>query len=143
MSKWNFEQAIAPWLAKQKEEAMQATWGHLAPQKNKEYHGRMVFAVGCFGNDEHNPTPILCEFGDLESSPWFFEFLQEFLQELEVEVGCVYQFRGVFKNYAFKGEISLLLDPSAADEDVCENNCAINLNFQQFSNSAISLKRLG
>lgn len=137
MSKWSFEQAIAPWLAKQKEEAMQATWGHLAPRKNKKYQGQIVFAVGCFGDDENNPTPIFCEFEDLESSPWFFESLQDFLQELDVKAGCVYRFSGVFRNYGFKGEISLLLDSNATNGHAFENSGAAAIP-PQVKNAAVS-----
>jgi hypothetical protein len=47
--------AMQPAIDAQKERVMQATWGHLAPKKNQTYHGRIVYAVGCFSGDRVNP----------------------------------------------------------------------------------------
>lgn len=86
------------------------TWGHLAPKKNKTYPGRIVYAVGCFGDDPLNPTAIVCEFDGLDSSPWFFEAMTDFIGAQEGEPGFVYEFTGTFRNYEFKGHIKPLLD---------------------------------
>lgn len=90
--------------------ALQNTFGHLAPKKSKIYKGRLVFAVGCFGNDNLNPTALFCEFDGLDSSPWFFDAMTEFMEAQKVDEGCVYEFRGTFTNYEFKGHIKLLLN---------------------------------
>lgn len=94
-------------------EQMKETWGHLAAEKDKTYTGRVVFAVGCFGDDELNPTPIAYDFAELDSSPWFYEALNEFLQDLpddQRKPGCVYEWRGTMRNYEFTGRIKRLLN---------------------------------
>lgn len=81
-------------------EQLKETWGHLAPVKNRTYKGRVVYAVGCFGDDELNPTPLVADFRGLDSSPWFYEALCEFIGELEGnESGCVYEWTGTLRNY--------------------------------------------
>lgn len=102
--------AFAPVEAKYREAVMVDTFGHLAPKKNYTYRGRIVYAVGCFGNDPLNPTVLACDFGDLHSSPWFFDHLMEFVREQKGEVGCVYEFNGSFRNYVFRGKHRLVLN---------------------------------
>jgi hypothetical protein len=70
----------------------------------------MVFAIGCFGSDNLNPTPLACEFKDtkgeeLDSSPWFHDAMMEFLCAHGGKEGFVYRFEGTFRNYEFKGKI--------------------------------------
>lgn len=101
------------------------TWGHLAPRKNVAYAGFVRFAVGCFGSDKLNPTVLHYELKsrrhELDSSPWFYEALEELLQDWaaagrfghdplpddwpKIEPGGVYEWRGTFRNYAFKGTL--------------------------------------
>jgi hypothetical protein len=98
------------------------TWGHLAPRKNTTYSGVIRFAVGVFGSDDLNPTPIECELRsgkhELHSSPWFYDALTELLSDwacagrygndplsVPVEAGGVYEWRGTFRNYEFSGEL--------------------------------------
>lgn len=96
--------AFAPSIAKYKAEQLKATWGHLAPKKNKAYRGFIVFAIGCFGDDALNPTALECEFNGLDSSPWFFDAMTDLLGSLETEAGCIYRWEGTFRNYEFDGE---------------------------------------
>lgn len=108
-------------------EQLKNTFGHLAPKKNKLYRGRIVYAVGCFGNDGLNPTVIVSEFGDLQSSPWFYEAIQELLNKgknpsggydghsymiggLRNDEGCVYEWTGTMRNYEFTGQRRILLN---------------------------------
>ena len=102
--------AFAPAEARYKAAVMVDTWGHLAPKKNTTYRGHFVFAVGCFGSDHLNPTAIECEFNDpeeeLESSPWFYEALNDFMQEMDTEAGGVYRWEGTFRNYTFRASWS-------------------------------------
>lgn len=92
-------------------EQIKETWGHLAPVKNRTYNGRVVYAVGCFGDDELNPTPIFAEFRGLDSSPWFYEALCEFIGDLDGnEVGYVYEWTGTLRNYEFDGVRRTLLN---------------------------------
>lgn len=106
--------AFAPHEARYRSQVMQETWGHLAPKKNKRYKGRIVYAVGCFGSDHLNPYPTFCEFDDLDSSPWFYHSLIEFLENQENEPGCIYEFVGTFRNYEFVGQRRLLIDTNKA-----------------------------
>jgi hypothetical protein len=103
MSNQTMADAFAPAEARYRAEVMEHTWGHLAPQKNKTYRGHVIFALGCFGSDYLNPTVLVCELGNLGSSPWFFDALIEFLQSLGGTAGGVYRFDGAFRNYKFKG----------------------------------------
>lgn len=100
--------AFAPAENLYRQKVMEETWGHLAPKKNKTYKGRIVFATGIFGNDNLNPTALLCEFKGLDSSPWFYDCMAEFLSENHGEPGGVYLFEGNFKNYVFEGEIKTI-----------------------------------
>lgn len=103
MSAQTIQEAFAPAIAQYKAEVMSATWGHLAPKRHRAYKGHVVFAVGCFGSDDLNPTVLVCEFGGLDDSPWLFDALQDFLHDCETVAGGVYRFDGTFKNYEFKG----------------------------------------
>lgn len=102
--------AFAPVEAAYRSKVLEATWGHLALKRNTTYKGRIVYGVGCFGSDHLNPTALFCEFEGVDSSPWFFDALQEFIQEQKTEEGCVYEFKGYVRNYVFKGNVKLLLD---------------------------------
>lgn len=120
--------AFAPAEAIYREFVMQDTWGHLAPKKNKTYKGRFVYAIGCFGNDSLNPQVIVSDFGDLQSSPWFYEALGDFVDSISWkpeeefpkrkghgEEGCVYEWVGTFRNYKFSGNVRLILDANKID----------------------------
>lgn len=81
------------------------TWGHLAPKRNKTYTIKAVWALGCFGSDSLNPTVISCEMPGLDSSPWFYNALLDFLRTQSKEEGAVLRFEGTFKNYRFDGVV--------------------------------------
>jgi hypothetical protein len=100
--------AFAPAEARYKSLVLANTWGHLAPRKNRTYKGYAIYALGCFGDDHLNPTALECEFKGLDSSPWFFDALMEFLGAQEGETGGVYRFDGTFRNYNFHGTIQQL-----------------------------------
>lgn len=126
MSQSTFAEAFAPAEARYREVVMQATWGHLAPKKNKTYKGRVVYAMGCFDHGHCNPTVLVSDFGDLADSPWFYNALGDFLDEISWkpedrfppqkghgQVGCVYEWVGTFRNYKFTGTVRLLIDTNA------------------------------
>lgn len=100
----SMETVFAPVEARYRAAVREETWGHLAPARNKIYRGHIIFALGCFGSDRLNPTVLECEL-DLESSPWFFNAMRDFLRSLEGEEGGVYRWDGTFKNYEFKGTV--------------------------------------
>ena len=85
-------------------QAIGATWGHLAPEENKQYRGEIIFAHNCYGDT----FAIDWKFEDLNSSPWFYDCLQEFMYQCDTEGGKVYRFTGTFCNYKFKGELEKL-----------------------------------
>lgn len=107
-------------------EQLKDTFGHLAPVKNKKYNGRIVYTVGCLGSDDLNPTVIAFDFGDLDSSPWLYDALHEFIgggdrpgaydgfcyteNGLKNEPGFVYEWVGTVRNYVFHGERRTLLN---------------------------------
>lgn len=100
--------AFAPAEASYRAAVLASTWGHLAPKKNRTYKGHVVFAIGCFDCGDLNPTALECEFGTLDSSPWLYDALSEFMRSLGGEVGGVYRWDGTFKNYEFTGEVRRL-----------------------------------
>ncbi len=108
--------AFAPAEAKYREDVMRATWGHLAPEKHRSYHGFIVFAIGCYDSGELNPTPLSVEFKDLDDSPWFYDALHEMLGKYQIgfrkrkrfKVGGVYRWDGQVCNYKFKGKFRRL-----------------------------------
>lgn len=113
MSAQTMAEAFAPIEARNREIIKQNTWGHLAPKKNKSYQGRVVYAVGCFGSDNLNPTVIYCEFKGLDSSPWFFDALMNLVQDVNPSLrkeGFVYEWTGTFRNYVFRGAFRGILD---------------------------------
>jgi len=103
--------AFAKPEADYKSKVMEHTWGHLAPKRNKIYPCRIVFAVGIFGDDALNPTAIHCHTPGLESSPWFFDAMMDFMQDTHPTEGKVYEFIGTFKNYRFSGNIKIVFEP--------------------------------
>jgi hypothetical protein len=113
----SLEDAFKPIEAYYQHQALAEAWGHLAPKRNKIYRGRIVYVVGCFGNDHLNPTVMACELGDLESSPWFYDALIEFLQQQQTEVGYVYEFVGTFRNYVFQGKIRAVYNANSIEAE--------------------------
>lgn len=109
MSAQTIHDVYAPIEERNREIVMENTWGHLAPKKGKRYTGRIVYAVGCFGSDPHNPVALVCEFYGLDMSPWFFDAMSEFIASQNNESGRVYEFRGIFRNYEFNGKVTTLL----------------------------------
>ncbi len=107
------EAAFAPAEAHYRAQVMADTWGHLAPKRNKIYRGSVVWALGCCGSDNLNPTVLSFELTardgeELSSSPWFFDCMIEFLQQHSREEGSVFRFDGQFRNYVFTGTIRRL-----------------------------------
>lgn len=85
-------------------------------EKNRTYHGRIIFAIGCYESGELNPTPLVCELEGLDDSPWFYDTLRDWLSDLPEkfrETGWVYEWTGSFRNYKFEGNLKCLLNPTA------------------------------
>ena len=80
------------------------TWGHLFP-KDGYYEGSITVAQGVYGN-----VVILKEDIDIEGSPWWFQEINQFLDTVEMESGCIY-----------KIDISVFVDESNDDEQIIIN----------------------
>lgn len=86
---------------------MRNTWGHLAPEHRKVYHGEILFAFGEYGDI----IPIRCNFKDLPDSPWFYDQMNDFIAEKSKDKGAIYRFEGtymLFKNgkCRFSGKVN-------------------------------------
>jgi hypothetical protein len=98
----SWEETITPILAHQKNAVLAETWGHLAPQKNTSYKGKILFCVSGYG---YTGTAIVAsEFENLEDSPWLYDAMQEYIDKwVKLEEGCIYRIDCTFRNYRFYG----------------------------------------
>jgi hypothetical protein len=108
MSAQTMAEVFAPVEARYHAQILKETWGHLAAVKNRKYRGHIIWGLGCFGSENLNPTVLQCELEGLDSSPWFFDALIDFLQDHSSEEGAVFRFDGFFRNYEFVGSIRRL-----------------------------------
>lgn len=78
-------------------------------RRQKIKAGRIVYAIGAYGNEPHNPTILINTF-NVPDSPWVYNMLCEFLQAQAGtetgEVGRVYIFDGTFAKTRFEGFIT-------------------------------------
>jgi len=84
-------------ISYQKEQVYAETWGHLAPKKNVTYKGWILFSKSYFYNG-NNPI-IDFEFKELESSPWLFNVLEDYILKLDLPKGKAYKMFITFRNY--------------------------------------------
>ena len=81
-----------------KEEVLYNTWGHLAPETNIKYYGYIIVATSQFGNS----TYLLdYEFKKLNSSPWLYEDVGNFMfnTKFETDISNIYRFDGWYKKF--------------------------------------------
>lgn len=88
-----------------KEKMLHYIWGHLAPKRNKAYPGFILFTHSDYGD----LTIIKSKFRSLPDSPWFYKAMEDFVYENAQKTGCIYHFKGVFKNYSFVGKVTEIL----------------------------------
>lgn len=74
------------------------TFGHLYPKVNKAHYGYIIFAEGAYGEQ----MIIESNFPTVNSSPWFYEDMCEFIsnyidEHSKTDYG-VYKFIGSYKN---------------------------------------------
>jgi hypothetical protein len=100
MSAQTMAEAWAPAEAAYHEKVMQHTWGHLAPERRKSYPGKMVFALGEYGDY----VPIHVNFEGLDDSPWFFLDMMDFITQQVKDPG-IYRFNGKYINHLFVGKV--------------------------------------
>lgn len=96
-------------------EVMRDTWGHLDAQPGVKYPGVIVFAEGIYGSD--GIVTLRCEFGDAGHGPWFYEGLQDWLFQQDVEAGTVYRFDGFYRltkrgAHTFRGKVTAVPLPA-------------------------------
>lgn len=93
--------------ARRAAEVTRDTWGHLAPEAEREYIGWILCALGCFGDY----VVIDYDFVDLPDSPWLAEDMYAWLGTLDLTEGKAYRFTGSYARRQFTGRtepISLL-----------------------------------
>lgn len=133
MSAYTMAQAWAPIEEENRRIVFRNTWGHLAPVEHQQYRCRIVYSVGCLGSDGLNPVILVFDFGELNSSPWLYDAIIEFIGDgkprrtkaapygaydgfsymkcgRKNEPGCVYEWTGTMRNYVFKGSRRILLN---------------------------------
>lgn len=117
------EKAFEPANALYRARVAADTWGHLAPQPRRAYHGTMVLAASEYGGDR---IIIRTDFADLPDSPWFFDDLHEWLfsKRVQLNEGGIYEWSGTYtkrKNgtFHFKGTLVERIPPlcTASSED--------------------------
>lgn len=93
------------------------TWGHLAPEKNVAYPGRLVFSFGVYDSGELNPVALVVDFGEFDGGPWLYEAIRDFMETFSPgECGRIYEWTGTFRNYRFRGKRPrLILDANVRE----------------------------
>lgn len=84
-----------------------ATFGHLAPMKNRTYKGVINVAVSAY--DSCNPTILDIDILNLNDSPWLFDSVKELLWNLGDNVlkpSKVYSIKVTFRNYRWWTKIN-------------------------------------
>lgn len=81
----------------QKESVYAETFGHLAPKQNKTYRGELLFSKSYFYSG-NNPI-IDFEFKGLDSSPWLFSAIEDYIYSSDLPKGSVYKAKITFRNY--------------------------------------------
>lgn len=84
-------------------EAMDSTFGHLKPKKNRQYKIKIVFAVSEYGEEK---MLIKVDSGTLPNSPWLYDDIINLIETSDqwgnVKGGTVWEFFGKYKNREFK-----------------------------------------
>lgn len=108
---------------RKKQQALQDTFGHLAPKKERSYKGYMIWAYGWYGDI----VLLGSGFKNLSNSPWLFAAMQEYIGE-NLDGEGIYKWEGHFEKldeecYCFGGKIKRLdfkdIFPSKKGEKSC------------------------
>lgn len=95
-------ETFAPIQAKYRQDVFVNTRGHLAPQKNVSYKGKILFCVSGYGST--GTSLIDSQFDNLEDSPWLYDAIYEFIDNWNgLDNGCIYKINCTFRNYRFYG----------------------------------------
>jgi hypothetical protein len=75
-----------------KEEVMEDTWGHLRAKQGTMYTGYVIFTLTAFGDY----VTIDYDFKDLDSSPWLYDNVYDFVVRKAKDKGKIYKFTGTY-----------------------------------------------
>jgi len=75
-------------------EVRQDTWGHLAPKIGRKYKGFILIATSPYSG--LGWTVIQDEFEGMESNPWYYDHLCEYINNLDLEDGKLFRFTGTY-----------------------------------------------
>jgi hypothetical protein len=114
MSRQTMDDVFAPVMAKYRADVAAATWGHLAPEKNKKYEGYVVFAIPVY--ESGSPCIVFASFKGLSDSPWLYEAMCDLASQQE-KAG-VYRFKGTLCNYTFEGSVFRIKTKPSSRTDV-------------------------
>jgi len=127
MSHASFAAAFEPAENWYKQQVQYATWGHLAPKKNHTYRGHIVWALDLYDSGYLNPKVLEIQLDGLPDSPWFYDAMIDFLQNIHKEMfssnrktfwgpserceataGTIWRWDGSFRNYKWHGHVRRL-----------------------------------
>lgn len=101
------EAAFAPAERIYKRTVVHSAFGHLRAASSVKYAGSILFCHGIHGDITIIDWKFSSEStGELEASPWVYEHIQEYVQELilpqqatqcELETGKIYKFTGTYE----------------------------------------------
>ena len=103
---------MAPVLARQRNEVLKDAWGHLAPEKDIRYKGKIYIFVSPFNKG----GGFDFEFEGLDSSPWLYDAIQEYLNDWNFPYNGLWEFDCTVRNYKITGRPKLLLKTSDISE---------------------------
>jgi hypothetical protein len=98
----SWAETFAPIEARDRQRVLSDTWGYLAPEKNTTYKGQILFCKSEYKSG--SISLISSKFDGLDSSPWFYDSIYEYLNSLDyLEYGEVYKIDATLRNYRWWG----------------------------------------
>jgi hypothetical protein len=98
----NIHQILADYNEVKRQEVLAHTWGHLAPEKNKDYSLKILFSVSDW-NSQGRSLISTVQGKDLNESPWLYDAIINKIESYKTLKSGVYMIEGVFKNYNISG----------------------------------------
>jgi len=83
---------VDAYAARKAADVRQDTWGHLKPKDHTSYEGFILYTLGEYGD----LVVIQSDFGGLDSSPWLYEDIHDFIGDNGEEDGHVYLWQGTY-----------------------------------------------
>ena len=100
----SWAETFAPINAANRQAVFANTWGHLAPEKNVSYKGKILFCNSGYTNT--SVALIDSYFENLSDSPWLYDAINDYIYEQSKELpeGAVYVIHATLRNYRFYGK---------------------------------------